>query len=102
MCIRDSCGPSYVCTTAKNLTLKEYHEIKKTLFLPDLPKEAYQISYLFDYHPFLPDYQLDIEYKVPIDVEIELIEEMTTVLTTSRTFEIIENVKKVTYSEFRT
>lgn len=55
-------------TKGKNLTNNEFTYLAKLIDLNNLPKrpnDAFEISYLYCFDGFLPDYTLDVEYKLP-------------------------------------
>ena len=58
-------------TTAKELTFKEYNQIRNLIYLPSILDKSYDISYLYSYDGFLPDYTLQISYKLPKEIKVE-------------------------------
>ena len=85
---------------AENLTGTEYAEITKINWFPKLPKGAENISYSYDYDGFLPDYDFSLSYDLPINSEVETMTYENETFSKSRSFVIIGNKKRVTYSEF--
>ena len=90
---------SWFGNKAENLTEREYIEITKVKWFPELPKGAQNISYDYEYEGFLPDYSFSISYDLPLNSKVETMDYENETFSKSRTFEIIENKKRVTYSE---
>ena len=86
-------------TKAKNLTIKEYQEIKKTNWFPNLPKEATNIDYYYEYEGFLPDYTFTLEYNLPKDIEVENISYEKDGFSKTQSFVLYKSRKRVTYGE---
>ena len=58
-------------TAANQLTWKEYNQIRNLIHLPAISDESYDISYLYSYDGFLPDYRLEVSYKLPKEVNVK-------------------------------
>ena len=84
---------------AEHLTNKEYLEITKITWFPDLPVEASNIAYSYDYDGFLPDYSFTLTYDLPLEMKVDTLKYAKGDFSQSRTFEIIDGVKKMTYTE---
>jgi len=84
---------------AENLTEREYIEITKVKWFPKLPKGSQNISYDYEYEGFLPDYSFSISYDLPLNSKVETMNYKKDTFFKSRTFKIIGNKKRVTYSE---
>ena len=85
---------------ANNLCLEEYQYILQTKSFPKIPNNAKNISYEYEYEGFLPDYSFSLIYDVPIASNVEIIDYKKNTFSKTQTFEIVENVKRVTYTEF--
>ena len=90
---------SWYGNKAEHLTAREYKEITKVIWFPELPKEAENISYDYEYEGFLPDYSFSISYDLPINHKVDTMEYKNETFSKSRTFAIVGNKKRVTYSE---
>lgn len=86
-------------TKAELLTFKEYQQITKMYRFPEIPGESTNIRYEYDYDGFLPDYLFVLTYDVPIQVKVDTINYQKGDFSKSQSFEIADNVKRVTYSE---
>lgn len=84
---------------AESLTRKEYTEITKTNWFPRIPKEAENISYSYSYDGFLPDYSFSLSYDLPIEMTIDTVVYENGTFSKNRNFKIMDNRKRVTYSE---
>lgn len=84
---------------AENLTSEEYKEITKVKWFPELPKEAKNISYDYEYEGFLPDYSFSLIYDVPLNTKVDTMKYNNESFSKSRSFEVVGNMKRVTYSE---
>ena len=87
-------------TKAENLTIKEYQEITKIYWFPKLPSEASNIQYDYGYDGFLPDYSFTLKYDLPMDMKVDTINYAKGDFSKHQSFEIIDNKKRVTYSEY--
>ncbi|MFK8005045.1 MAG: hypothetical protein AB8H03_01685 [Saprospiraceae bacterium] len=88
-------------TTAKELTFKEYNQIRNLLHLPFISNESYDISYLYSYDGFLPDYRLEISYKLPKEIKVEVYnKEEGYDFGEGRRIEEFEKYNLVHYSEY--
>jgi hypothetical protein len=86
-------------TKAENLTIKEYEQLEKTAGFPKIPGESSNIKYAYEYDGFLPDYLFTVEYDLPLHIEVDTINYSSRDFTRSRSFEIVNNKKRVTYEE---
>ncbi len=97
--------PAYMLaygTKADSLTYQEYTLLMEvTGWFPELPSSSTNISYFYTYDGFLPDYTFRLTYEVPLEEEIELIHNDNGSFDQSRSFEIVDGRKVVTYSEGR-
>lgn len=89
-------------TKAETLTYEEYSLLRQvTGWFPELPFHATNIAYVYSYDGFLPDYQFDLVYEVPLDEAVEIIDFENGSFDQSRTSEVENGRKVVTYSEGR-
>jgi hypothetical protein len=86
-------------TMAKNLTKKEYDEIRNAASFPEIPVSATNIDYSYAFDGFLPDYIFTLTYKVPVGETVELINITNGDFSKSQSFVIQGNSKIVTYTE---
>lgn len=86
-------------TKGEHLTNKEYSEITKINWFPTLPIEANNIAYSYDYDGFLPDYSFTLTYDLPLQVPVDTFNFTDKDFSQSRTFKIIDSIKRVTYME---
>ena len=87
-------------TKADNLTIKEYQQITKMYWFPKLPIEASNIHYNYSYDGFLPDYLFTLTYDLPIQQIVDAINYKKGDFSKSQSFIIVDNKKRVTYSEY--
>lgn len=90
---------SWFGNIAENLTEKEYHEITKIKWFPTIPKGAENISYNYEYEGFLPDYSFTLNYDLPVNTKVDTIHYKDHNFSKRKTFEIVNNKKRVTYYE---
>lgn len=90
---------SWFGNKAEHLTLKEYTEITKVKWFPELPQEAENISYDYEYEGFLPDYSFSLSYDVPFHTKVDTLNYKEGTFSKSRSFEIVGTIKRVTYYE---
>lgn len=89
-------------TKADSLTYQEYTLLMEvTGWFPELPPSSTNISYLYVYDGFLPDYTFRLTYEVPMEEEVELIHHNSESFDQNRSFEIVDGRKVVTYEEGR-
>lgn len=86
-------------TTAENLTIEEYRAIATTNRFPELPTEATNIMYNYQYDGFLPDYSFTLIYDLPTKMYFDTLKYEYGNFLQYRTFDIVNNKKKVTYRE---
>jgi hypothetical protein len=86
-------------TTAEKLTIKEYQEIASMSWFPKLPIEATNILYDYQYDGFLPDYSFSLTYDLPKEMKVDTINYESGDFTKYQTFELVDNIKRVTYTE---
>ena len=86
-------------TKATNLTFKEYQEIKNTNWFPNLPKEASDIDYYYEYEGFLPDYSFVLKYNLPKNMNVDTLNYDKDGFSKTKSFILYKNKKRVTYSE---
>ena len=86
-------------TAAKNLQIEEYREIAELTGFPELPSSSINISYLYSYDGFLPDFVFELEYRVPFTVEVDTFSKENGGYSSSQTFEVKEGFKIVSYNE---
>ena len=87
-------------TRGDSLTIKEYQQITKMYWFPKIPVEALNIQYNCGYDGFLPDYSFTLTYDLPIQFKVDTISYSKGDFSKSQSFEIIDNKKRVTYSEY--
>jgi len=86
---------------AENLTFKEYNEICKISgWFISISPSATNISYSYSNDGFLPDYKFELKYRVPVNVDIELIDKTNGQFGQKQSFEVIGNYKIVEYYEY--
>lgn len=90
---------SWFGNIAENLTEKEYHEITKIKWFPTIPKNAENINYNYEYDCFLPDYSFSLSYDLPINAKVDTMHFELDTFSKRRTFTVVNNKKRVTYSE---
>lgn len=86
---------------AEALTYTEYEVLRRWKNFSEISSLAENISYKYSYDGFLPDYIFQLNYEVPLDVEIETINQAQVQFSRSQNFEIVGNRKVVSYSEGR-
>lgn len=87
---------------AEDVTPEEYVLLTEiTGWFPQLPTGAKNISFIYTYDGFLPDYAFQLTYEVPLDQAVETIDYKNRSFDKSRSFEIIDNRKVVKYQEGR-
>ncbi len=87
-------------TKGDSLTIKEYQQIAKMYWFPKLPIEASNIYYNYSYDGFLPDYLFTLTYDLPIQQTVDTINYKKGDFSKSQSFIIVDNKKRVTYSEY--
>lgn len=85
---------------AQNLTQREYIEISKSNWFPDLPKNAKNISYSYNYDGVLPDYSFSLSYDLPKEIDVDTMSYKSKQFSKGQSFEIIGNKKRVYYYEW--
>jgi hypothetical protein len=101
--IADKIKPSKLLafgTKAEGLTIKEYQEIAKVYTFPVLPDEASNIHYAYGYDGFLPDYILELTYDLPVQIKVDTMHIKNRDFSRYQSFEIIDHIKRVTYTEY--
>ena len=88
-------------TKADNLTIEEYKAIIKTTSFPQIPNEAQNIGFSYEYDGFLPDYFFSLTYELPMEIEVDTMNYQKPHFLKYQTFEIIGDKKKVIYNEIR-
>jgi len=88
-------------TKADNLSIQEYQEITKLNWFPKLPGEAANINYTYEYDGFLPDYSFTLTYDLPEQMKVDTINYQNGDFSRYQTFIIIDNIKRVTFSEYK-
>ena len=86
-------------TRAENLTIREYQQIAKMYGFPDLSLEAYNIKYTYDYDGFFSDYLFTLTYDLPVQIEVDTINYKKGDFSKYQSFFVVDNKKRVTYSE---
>jgi hypothetical protein len=86
-------------TKAANLTLKEYQTIASLAGFPMLTPAAHNIQYEYEFDGFLPDYSLSLIYDLPSETPVATYDSSKGDYLCSQSVRIIDNVKRVTYSE---
>ena len=86
-------------TKGENLTFKEYEQITKIHGFPKLPSEASNIQYAYEYDGFLPDYFFSLTYDLPKQMKVDTINYHNEDFTRYRSFEIVNDKKRVSYYE---
>jgi len=87
-------------TKSDNLTIQEYQEIAKLNWFPKLPAEAANIKYTYEYDDFLPDYSFTLTYELPVQMKVDTINYQNGDISRYQTIIIINNIKRITYSEY--
>lgn len=87
-------------TKGTNLTIKEYQQITKMCKFPRLPVEASNIQYKYGYDGFLPDYFFTVTYDLPKEFDVDTINYQKGNFSKYQSYEMVENKKRVTYSEY--
>lgn len=82
-----------------SLSFKEYHEISKTNWFPDIPESAENISFRCSKTDFHGDYTFWVKYEVPESEKISEIKYKKNDFYKSIKVEVIGKRKKVTYEE---
>ncbi|MFK5983585.1 MAG: hypothetical protein QM499_11770 [Flavobacteriaceae bacterium] len=83
-------------TKADNLTFEEYQEITKIKWFPKLQKNADSISYFYTYDGFLPDYEFEMSYSLPKEIEVDTTEFKYGKFHVN----LIGNRKRIIYNEY--
>jgi hypothetical protein len=86
-------------TKAEGLTLNEYRFITRATWFPDLPDQAENITYVYSYDGFLPDYIFTLIYDMPLDFKIEEINLIKGDFSKSQTVEQLSDKLRITYEE---
>ena len=86
-------------TKANNLTIREYQEISKLTQFPELPKQATNINYSYQYDGFLPDYYFELTYNLPKETKVDTIYFQQGDFTRSQRVDVLNDKLKVTYTE---
>jgi hypothetical protein len=86
-------------TKGDSLTIKEYQQITKIYWFPKLPNEASNIQYSYSYDGFLPDYLFTVKYDLPAQIKVDTINDKKGDFSKYQSFVIIDDIKRVTYSE---
>lgn len=87
-------------TEAENMTYQEYVILADVAgFKKKIPESASNISYQYNYYGFLPDYTFTLQYEVPSNIDIEIIDFRDGGFRKSQTFEEKGNIKLVKYEE---
>lgn len=86
-------------TKADSLSWEEIQELKKNIYFPPIPPTAKDISYQYSYDGFLPDFEFELIYFVPLSQEIKEIQIEERDYNQSQKVEILGDMKKVRYEE---
>lgn len=86
-------------TQAEGLTIKEYQEISNYKGFVNLPTNASNINYEYQYDGFLPDYSFSLTYDLPEQMQVEKLNYQKGDFSKYQSFEIVNNKKRVTYEE---
>lgn len=86
-------------TKADSLNCDEYNILMSLGGFPDVPRTASNISYLYAYDGFLPDYTFQLSYEVPIETDIEELTFTKGRFSKSQTVQLKDGIKLVTYEE---
>jgi len=87
-------------TKGDSLTSKEYQQITKMCWFPKIPIEASNIQFNYGYDGFLPDYSFTLSYNLPVQIKVDTISYSKGDFSKSQSFKIVDNIKRVTYSEY--
>jgi hypothetical protein len=82
---------------ADSLTYLEYSEITSSKWLLEVPRESSNISISFSYDGFLPDFQYDLSYDIPLNVEVETFEENYAESFRNQSVEKFENKQRIIF-----
>jgi len=88
-------------TKADSLTFEEYKAIAKTTSFPQIPNEAQNIGFSYEYDGFLPDYFFSLTYELPMEIEVDTMNYHGPHFLKYQTFEIVGYKKKVIYNEIQ-
>ena len=83
----------------ENLTSLEYQTITEIYWFPKLPIEASNISYVYEYDGFLPDYLFELTYDLPKHLTVDTFNVEREQFSRYQSCIIKDNTKKVTYTE---
>ena len=86
-------------TNGKSLTFNEYNFIARSLDFPELPPQSNNINYEYAFDGFLPDFHIDIVYDLPKNIQIDSFNISDGEYSKSLNYEIIDHIKRVSYSE---
>lgn len=80
---------------AHNLTIEEYTQISNIKWFPKLPETATNISYYHSYDGFLPDYDFELSFTLPLNEELD----STDFSYGEMQVDYLNTSKRVTYNE---
>jgi uncharacterized integral membrane protein len=86
---------------ADSLTNREYQVVATVTGFPTLPNEATNISYIYEYDGFLPDYSFTLTYYLPKKMKVDIIDYKNGDFSKYQTFEFSDDHKLVTYNEYK-
>lgn len=84
-------------TKATHLTFDEYQEITQITWFPKLQKHADNISFLYTYDGFLPDYSFSLSFDLPSSARLD----STAFKHGDVRIDFIGNKKRIQYNEFQ-
>lgn len=87
-------------TKAAHLTIEEYKEISRINQFPEIPNEATDIEYVYEYDGVLPDYSFSLIYYLPKEMKVDTLNYKSGDFSKYQSFKITDNKKKVTYKEY--
>lgn len=87
-------------TKAKGLTYDEYQEIRNENWFPNVPQQASNIDYYYEYEGFLPDYSFNLDYDLPKNMDVKTINHYQGEFSKTQSYTLIANKKRVSYSEY--
>lgn len=86
-------------TNAKNLTFNEYNLLARKLQFLEIHPQSTNIQYEYAFDGFLPDYYIEISYDLPINILIDSFSISEAEFSKSLSFEVVGDLKRVSYSE---
>lgn len=86
---------------ASHLSNSEYEEIARLAGFRKIPGEASDISFRWDPEDFLPDYLFELNYFLPVEMDVDSFDFRDMNFSKSQSFHIENEKKLVNYTEIR-